>query len=139
MTIYRFTKQKLITHGVENSVHGRTILNDKALFLLFVKLERARRLADFCVVELAVADIDSYLKRIGKRQLLIYAFMYIRFTDITPHNTSIIRLDGEGGRLIKDYRRSLSQEEIAIGEWAISMSNRYRRRLFPAVYSGAED
>lgn len=140
MSIYEFTKQKLYTHGVQNSANGRVILNDKRLFLLFVKLERARRLADFCSVHSCVEEIGAYTKKIGKGHLLIFAFLYIEFTDLTPRVTQrSIQLENGDVRYTKDYERALSQSEIAIGEWATAMYARYERYFFRAIYSKGEE
>ena len=84
MSIYEFTKQKLITHGVQKHQTAILVLTDKRLFLLFVKLERARRLADFGIIHARVDDIDSHTKTMGKPYLVIYAYMYIDFSKFTP-------------------------------------------------------
>ncbi len=139
MSIYAFTKEKLLTHGVQNSANGRVILNDKRLFLLFVKLERARRLADFNAVHSSVEEIASYTKKIGKVHLLMFAFLYMRFTEMTPrviHRRE--QLDNGDVRYIKDYGHVLSQQQIAIGEWATAMYAKYERHFFRAIYSNRE-
>ncbi len=139
MSIYAFTKEKLLTHGVHSSANGRVILSDKHLFLLFVKLERARRLADFCAVHSSVEEIASYTRKIGKVHLLMFAFLYIRFTEMTPrviHGSE--QLDNGDVRYIKDYGRAVSQQQIAIGEWATAMYTKYERHFFRAIYSNGE-
>ncbi|MFB2566900.1 hypothetical protein [Rhizobium sp. IMFF44] len=111
-------------------------MNDKRLFLLFVKLERARRLADFSAVHSSVEEIASYTKKIGKVHLLMFAFLYIRFTEMTPraiHRSE--QLDNGDVRYIKDYGRTLTQQQIAIGEWATAMYAKYERHFFRAIYS----
>ena len=139
MSIYAFTKEKLLTHGVHRSANGRVILSDKHLFLLFVKLERARRLADFCAVHSSVEEIASYTRKIGKVHLLMFAFLYIRFTEMTPrviHRSE--QLDNGDVRHIKDYGSAVSQQQIAIGEWAMAMYAKYARHFFRAIYSNGE-
>lgn len=136
MSIYETTKQKLITHGVQRTDDGSLTLRDKKLFLLFVALERARQLKDFDAILRAVARIDDYLRQIGKRHLLLFAYMYIRFSEFTPkrHEMESVQESGEI-RHIKSYAKKLSQEEIAIGEWALAMYDRYEQTFFRAIYS----
>jgi hypothetical protein len=111
------------------------ILSERGLFLLFVKLERARRNADICMIQSCIEKIADYTKSIGKPYLLIFAFMYIRFSDYTPRVThSGERLDSGDVRYMKDYKRPVSQSEMAIGEWATSMYDKYERHFFRAVY-----
>ncbi|MBA8835207.1 hypothetical protein GGE39_005171 [Rhizobium leguminosarum] len=135
MSIYTFTRQKLQTHGVQDSPDGRIVLSDKRLFLLFVRLERARRLADICIIQSNVEQIALYCKSIGKPHLSIFAYMYILFSDFTPKFTHLGELLPDTlVRYKKDYERSVSQEEIAIGEWALAMYEKYERHFFSAVY-----
>ncbi|WP_132524058.1 hypothetical protein [Rhizobium sp. BK376] len=134
MSIYKFTKRKLISHGVLYFETGKTILDDKQLFLLFVKLERARRLADLCIIQSKIEEIAAYTKKVDKFYLILFAYMYIRFSDFTPHiEHAEVRLDNGDVRYIKDYRCPLSQPEIAIGEWALSMYEKYERHFFRAM------
>lgn len=140
MSIYQFTKQKLNTHGAQKSANGRLILSDKVLFLLFVKLERARRLSDLCVIQSKIEDIDDYVKKIGKPYLVVFAYMYIVFSDIAPNVVHQPRhLDDGRIRYMKDYRRLVTRSEIAIGEWASYMLDRCSPHFLWAVYSSERE
>ncbi|WFU06281.1 hypothetical protein QA648_24520 (plasmid) [Rhizobium sp. CB3171] len=139
MSIYEFTRKKLKTHGVQNSHDGRIIFSDKRLFLMFVRLERARRFEDIVIVQKAVNEIASYCKSIGKPHLIIFSFMYLRFSDLTPHITHRGEVLSDGDiRYVKDYTRRLSQEEVAIGEWALSMFEKYERFFLRVIARGEE-
>lgn len=133
-SIYQTTRQKLFGHGVRNTNDGRLTLIDKRLFLLFVKLERARRLKCFDAVEAAVHAIEAYVKSIGKPQLALFAYMYVYFSDGTPKMTKYDEiLEGGGVRKVKEYRRPVTDEEIAIAAWAGVKFDRYGNSFFRAL------
>jgi len=134
-SIYQTTRQRLFGHGVRNTSDGRLTLIDKRLFLLFVKLERAQRLKYFDAVEAAVHAIEAYAKSIGKPQLALFAYMYVYFSDGTPKMTESDEvLEGGGVRKTKEYRRPVTDEEIAIAAWAGVKFDRYRDSFFHALY-----
>ncbi|KRB29517.1 hypothetical protein ASD99_25060 [Mesorhizobium sp. Root695] len=136
LSIYHATKQKLLAHGVKNTEDGNLTLTDKRLFLLFVRLERARRSKCFEAVQAAVCAIETYAKSIGKRQVAIFAYMYMRFSDGTPKMTHLDEtLEGGGVRKIKEYRRPVTDEEITIAAWARVKFDRYENSFFRALYS----
>lgn len=140
MSIYEFTKRKLISHGVQNTDDGKLTLSDKALFLLFVKLERARQTSDFEAIRLAVSRIENHVKEIGKHHLVLFGYMYIRFSTFTPKQLKYdYPSDKPGVTYSKYYERDLSGEEIAIGEWALAMCHRYERSMFRAIYGSKRD
>ncbi|GAA6180675.1 MULTISPECIES: hypothetical protein [unclassified Shimia] len=117
--IYKYVKDKLITHGVENTSDGQLTLSDNKLFKQFVKLERASRSGSFDAVQAAVLEIETYLLAIEKRQLMVFAYMYLRFSDFTPKLTKPDENLGDG-RVGKSYEfeRQVSDEEMLIGLWA---------------------
>ncbi|MGX7875945.1 hypothetical protein ACVDG5_027425 [Mesorhizobium sp. ORM6] len=134
-SIYETTRQKLFGHGVRNTNDGRLTLVDKKLFLLFVKLERAQRSKYFDAVEAAVHAIEVYVKSIGKPQIALFAYMYVYFSDGTPKMTECDELLERGGvRKIKEYRRPVTDEEIAIAAWAGVKFDRYRDSFFHALH-----
>lgn len=106
---------------------------------MFVRLERARTFGDIFIIQKVADEIASYCRVIGKPHLMIFAFMYLRFSDLTPHVTHNGELLADGDiRYVKDYKRRLSQEEIAIGEWALSMYEKYERYFLRIVAKGEE-
>lgn len=130
MSIYEFTRKKLKSHGVDFSQDGRITLSDRHLFLIFVRLERARQLSDLCIIKECVETINDYCKHLGKPHLVIFAYMYLRFSSCTPKFTHLPQPLADGNiRYIKDYERDVSQSEIAIGEWATYMYNKYARHF----------
>jgi hypothetical protein len=135
MSIYQFTRQKLLSHAVHETDSGRTILNDKRLFLMFVKLERARRSVDFCQIQSSVRDIEEYTKSIGKGYLKVYAYLYVAFSEfaVNVHHLPVILGDGRV-RYCKDYRRPVSKAEIAIDAWASLMFDGCSDHCFRAIH-----
>lgn len=133
--IYNYTRQKLITHGVENSKDGRLLLSDRTLFLLFVGLERARQSKDFETVQKAYDKIESYVTALGKRHLVIFALLYLRFSDASPGSTGLDE-DLKDGAVNKtyEYRRPVTDDEVAISAWAVAKYNRYEKSFFRALH-----
>lgn len=138
ISIYEYTRMKLLANGAGNTVDGRLTLSDKSLFLMFVKLERARRLADFALVQSKVRAIESYLEALGKRHVSVFAYMYIRFDGLTWKTKIEQGIDGEVN-FHKTYRRMPSQEEIAIHEWAISWCSVYGDHFRRVLYRGGRE
>lgn len=136
VSIYRFVEKKLWTHGVRNSADGRLTISDKDLFLLFVRLERALRLEDFEAVQAAVAAIENRASSLGKRHIVLFAYLYLKFSDLTPRETYLdIALEGEGVRRTVDYRRQVSRAERLIGDWATDAYSRLHRSFNRALHS----
>lgn len=132
MSIYAYTRAKLLTHGVAKTRDGRLTLDDKRLFLLFVKLERARRLADFDLVQARVRAIENYFRVMGKRAATVYAYMYVYFDGMRAETRFEPRDDGKV-TVHKTYRWMPSQDEIAIEEWAAIWYWRFGSRFLTAV------
>ncbi|AZO57265.1 MAG: hypothetical protein EOS78_24960 [Mesorhizobium sp.] len=136
LSIYLATRRKLTLRGVKNTCDGNPILIDKDLFLLFVTLERALRSKSFDAVQAAVQAIESYATSIGKRYLVLFAYWYIHFSDGTPKMTTIDNgLEGDGMRITMEYRRAVTDEEIAIAAWAKVKFSRYGDSFFRVLYS----
>lgn len=134
-SIYEYTKQKLMTHGVCKTANGRLTLTDKALFLKFVRLERAMRLDDFESVRRSVQGIRCYLDRIGKRSVLVFAYMYVRFSVGSPLKGHL-DISLEKGRVRKtlDYSRKVTRSERLIADWASDWYDRNSGFFFRALY-----
>jgi hypothetical protein len=47
VSIYAFVRRKLVSHGADRSPDGRVVMENRQVFLGFVRLERAVRMADF--------------------------------------------------------------------------------------------
>lgn len=134
-SIYAVVKRNLKSLRVQNFSDGRLTIEDKRLFLDFVRLERAIRLSDFDAVQSAVEAIRDRTTLMGKRHVLVFAYMYARFSDATPKYThSDIPLDGGGIRRTLDYRREVSPTDRLIGDWASVWYERYSQSFFRALY-----
>ena len=135
LSIYQFTYQKLFPSGVGNDSDKKIIFRDKYLFLLFVKLERARRLECFDAVHAAVSNIENYLKKIGKRHLMIFAYSYLYFfSDGTPNLTERDEVLNNGDiRKCKIYKKPATEEEIMIASWAGLKYRRYGPYFYRAL------
>ena len=127
LSIYQFTYRKLFPSGVSNDSDYQIIFRDKYLFLLFVKLERARRLQCFDAVHTAVTNIENYLKKIGKRHLVIFAYRYLYFfSNGTPNVTERDEVLKNGDiRKCKIYKKPTTEEEIMIATWAALKYHKY--------------
>ncbi|NNE89144.1 MAG: hypothetical protein HKN27_13800 [Silicimonas sp.] len=136
-SIYQLVKDKLITHGVKKSDSGGLTLSDKKLFALFVDLERARQAGSFAAVTAAVQDIETYLLSINKQHLMAFAYMYLRFSDLTPKRVKLDEEPGDG-TFIKSqvYTRDLTDEEILIGLWAKVKYEGEGEAFLRIVYAG---
>lgn len=120
MSIYQFTKEKLLSHGVGSLEHDNLIFSDKNLFRLFVEMERGRRSQDFDYVYQSVEQISKYLKKIDKLSLLLYAYRYLAFFDDTRVKWDVSERDGGRSTRIW-FSREMTREEVAIISWAQMM------------------
>lgn len=137
-SIYIFVKRKLISHGVDRTPDGRVAIENKHLFLGFVRLERAVRIADFDAVQRAVKTIDGRANALGKRHLIVFAYMYLYFSDATPRKTlADVKADDGGVVRTVEYRRAVTPEERLIGDWGQLCFARYGDSLLRAVYASA--
>ena len=135
ISIYEFTKQKLLSHGIEKTEEGKFILRDKKLFSLFIKLERASRLNCFDTVQETVLEIEDYLITAKKRHLVIFAYMYLFFSYRTPNVTERDELL-ENGDIKKSYiyKRNVTDEDIAISAWSRIKFEKSADYFFKVVY-----
>ena len=135
-SIYEFVKKKLISHGVNRTPDGLVTLENKLLFLGFVQLERAVRTADFDAVLSAVKRIDERASSLGKRHLIVFAYMYLFFSDGTPKTTHADITKDDGGVLrTVEYRRAVTPEERLIADWGHLWLERCGKSLLRAVYA----
>lgn len=136
VSIYEFVKQKLIAHGVDRTRDGLVTIENKYLFLGFVHLERAVRNADFDAVQRRVKIIDERVHSLGKRHLIVFAYMYLYFSDGTPKKThaEITTNDGTVLRSV-EYRRAVTLEERLIADWGRLLFERCGDSLLRAVYA----
>lgn len=136
ISIYQFVKEKLVTHGVENTEDGALTLQDRYLFSLFVDLERAVRNSSFDATQSAVQKIENYLVSIEKRQIMAFAYLYLKFSEFTP---ALIEADEylQNGRVrkTKEFLRQISDEEMLIGLWATVKYDQEGKRLLGAVHA----
>ena len=135
VNLYAHVKAKLIGHGVQNSGHGRLVLSDKRLFLLFVGLERAVRARSFDAVRARVDDIEHHATSLRCRHVVVFAYMYLSLSPLAPRRT-YPDVAGPDGRIRKcfDYDRTVSDEERLIGDWARIWCHRYAKHCFRALY-----
>ncbi len=137
MSIYSFTKQRLINLGVDSTAVTVLTLTNKKLFLLFVNLERACRSKDFDSVYNRVREIDEYTKTIGKRELLYFAYRYLRFTGNMSIKYEILPPTGRLPAGIKyefEYRPAVDLRDIALVEWAQDMADRHSKHFWRALF-----
>lgn len=135
-SIYEAVKSKLITHGVDRTVDGRRTLNDARLFSLFVQLERVKRMASFDGVLEVCAEIEAYLTLLEKRQLIVFAYMYLSFSDLTPRKRECdVTLQDGAVRKSIIFDRAISDEEQLIGLWASVKYRSVGDHLLRQVYA----
>ncbi len=135
-SIYKTVKAKLITHGVDRTADGRLTLTDAELFSLFVQLERAKERASFDAVLEVCAKMEAHLAHIGKRQLIVFAYMYLRFSELTPATQELDALLPDGKvRKSWIFRRPVSDEEMLIGLWARVRYDAVREHMLRLVYA----
>ncbi len=138
-SIYEFVRKKLNSHGADRTPDGLIALQNKPLFLAFVQLERAVRIADFDAVQSAVRKIDERAGALGKRHLIVFAYMYLRFSDATPKMIyADVRQDDGGVLRTVEYHRPVTPEERLIADWGSLYDERYGRRLRQAVYASED-
>ena len=139
-SIYDQVRAKLLTLGVSNAPTATPLLEDPGLLKLLVALERALQAASFSEVQAAVSEIEAQLDSIGKRPLLVFAYMYLRFSDLTP---KIREPDAplQDGRVRKSavFTRDLSDEELLIGLWATVQYDRDGAQMLRWVYGTKRD
>ena len=135
-SIYEFVRTKLISHGVDRTPDGLITLEDKQLFLSYVQLERAVRIADFNAVQSAVRRIDERIRSLGKRHLIVFAYLYLFISDGTPKmsHADITKDDGSVLRSV-EYRRAVTPEERLIADWGRLWFERFGNSLLRAVYA----
>lgn len=132
-SIYVVTRAKLELHGAGRNATSRTILQDKKLFLLFVKLERATQTQDIELIQKSIEYIAIYLNSINKYYLIIFAYMYLYFSDYSTINPLPEPLDNGWTRYKTDHSRQLSDEERTIHDWAGHMFHRYSNHFYRAL------
>ena len=136
-SIYQYVREKLKVHGVEKTKGGRLILSDKELFSLFVALERAKRNSSFDAVQSAADKIESHLISLGKKELIAFAYLYIRFSDFTPKKLEPDELLPDGHlRKSAIFATDVTNEQMLIGLWARVKYDAVGEKFLQAVYRG---
>lgn len=136
VSIYQFVKDKLVSHGVEKTKDGLLTLNDQKLFAHFVKPERAARKGTFDSVQSVAQEIEKYLISIGKRELMAFAHIYLRFSDITPKlSNADEHLPNGGVKKSIEFVRQVSDEEMLIGLWATVKYDQVGEEYLRIVYA----
>ena len=135
-SIYEAVRSMLITHGADCTADGRRTLNDARLFSLFVQLERVKRIASFDGVLEVVTKIEAHIALLEKRQLIIFAYMYLKFSELTPcrHELDETLPDGKT-RKSNIFDRAISDEERLIGLWASVKYEGVGEHLLRLVYT----
>ncbi|WP_133486344.1 hypothetical protein [Aliiroseovarius marinus] len=136
MNIYEFVVEKLKTHGVEKSSRGKRVLQDQKLLLMFIDLERAVRNRSFDAVLAAANSIEDYLEAIDERPLLVFVYMYLWLSDLTPKMTEVDK-ELSDGRVRKTYifAKQITDEERLIGLWAKVKYEEVGNSLLGALHS----
>lgn len=135
-SIYQFVENKLVKHGVEKTKDGLLILSDKDLFKLFVDLERAARAANFDRVQSATHAIENHVVSMGKRHLMAFVHMYIRFSECSPKRTEADEYLADGSvRKSMVFARAVSDEERLIGLWARVKEKQQGEAFLRVVYA----
>lgn len=135
-SIYGFVKQKLISHGADKTPDGLITITNQLVFLDFVRLERAVRIADFNAVQSAVKTIDERVASLGKRHLIVFAYMYLSFSDGTPKMTHAdVEMEDGGVSMLVEYRRAVTPEERLIADWGHLWYERFGKSLLGLVYA----
>lgn len=132
-SIYVVTRAKLELHGAARTAAGRTIFQDKKLFLLFVRLERAKQTHDIEIIKKSVQEIGLYLDGINKYYLILFAYMYALFSDYSTARQLPELLENGWTRYKTDHSRPLSDEERTIHDWAGHMFHRYSNHFRRAL------
>jgi hypothetical protein len=135
-SIYKTVKAKLITHGVDRTADGRLTLTDVELFSLFVQLERVKGIASFDGVLEVCTEIEARLAHLGKRQLIVFAYMYLSFSDLTPRIQEPDEvLPDRKVRKSYIFGRDVSDEERLIGLWARVKYDAVGEHMLRLVYA----
>lgn len=129
--IYQDTREKLMHHGVCETSAGRLILADATLFLKFVQLERAVRQDDFDHVQTAMRALETHACMIGKRQLLVYAYLYLMFPK-TPENRQQAQHHPVSENGAPD-NAAITADSTLIRSWAQRQFDRYGPAFFRAL------
>jgi len=138
-SIYFAVRTKLVTHGVDRSPDGLITLSDRQLFLMFVELERARRDTNFDKVLAVVNGMELYLASIGKRHVIVFAYMYLGFSELSPRSTELDEKLPDGRiRKAQVYDNPVSDEARLIGLWARVKYDQLGERFLAIVYSSCK-
>jgi hypothetical protein len=134
-SIHEAVRAKLIMHGADRTIDGRLTLNDAVLFSLFVQLERAKRLTSFDAVLEVVTKVETYVALLEKRQLVVFAYMYLHFSELAPCQQGPDETLPNGKiRKSAVFDRPISDEERLIGLWAsvkwVGVGERFLRLIY---------
>ena len=135
VSIYVFVKQKLASHGAGKSPDGRITIENRQVFLGFVRLERAVRMVDFDAVQSAVNSIDRCVTSLGKHHLVAFAYLYIYFSNGCPSKARETQMDDGGMLRSVEYRRAVTAEERLISDWGNLLFKQVGRSLLQIVYA----
>lgn len=135
-SIYLAVRNKLIAHEADRTPDGLLTLNNGPLFAQFLKLERAKRSESFDKVLEVVDAIDLYLASIHKRHVVVFAYMYLMFSDLTPRRRELDEELPDGGiRKTAVFDHAISDEAQLIGLWAKVRYDQLGARFLALVYS----
>lgn len=135
VSIYAFVREKLVSHGAKKSPDGQITIANKRAFLHFVRLERAVRNSDFDAAQSALHATEAYLNLLGKRHLIVFAYLYLKFTAGGPKRTQEIKL--EGGSILRsvEYRYAATSEQRIIAELGALYFERSGKAMLRIVYA----
>ena len=76
-------------------------------------------MASFDGVLEVCSEMEAHLAHLGKRQFIVFAYMYLCFSDLTPFEQKLDELLPDGKvQKSQIFRRAISEEERLIGLWA---------------------
>lgn len=93
-------------------------------------------MASFDGVLEVCAEMEAYLAHLGKRQLIVFAYMYLYFSELAPRVREIDEtLQNCRVRKSVIFARAISDDEQLIWLWASVKYNRVGDQLLRVVYA----
>ncbi|MDC0657867.1 hypothetical protein N6L27_07675 [Leisingera sp. SS27] len=133
LSIYEFTREKLKRHSAAKTVEGQKILQDKRLFLSFVRLERSRAASDFDRVTRDACNCRDKLRDAGIEQAYGFVLLYLRFSYAGVHRHAPVRQDRKI-TYSATYQRHITPEQILIQNWAELQDKKFGETMRRAMH-----
>ena len=135
LPLYKFVREKLVSHGVDRSPDGQITISDKHVFLRFVRLERAIRTSDFTAAQVALNDLEAYLILLGKRHVIVFAYMYLEFSTGGPKRTRETQNEDGGVLRSIEYRCPTTLDQRIIADWGRWLFEQSGYAMLRVVYA----